>query len=102
MRRRVQAMQLRRRAYASNYLAQVLVMSEVDDLSGLRHLGEQAEGFLGAKIVERLHDIVGDERHSAATTRELIISCNPKREVKPAYPSRVRLPLSSHPQRKAR
>ena len=46
-------------------LADMLMMGEIDHLAYLGHFGEEPECLLGAKIVEGLHDVVGDKRHRA-------------------------------------
>ncbi len=56
-------MQLRFRTNLSGDLAKMLMMGEVNNLADLGHLRQQAEGFLGSLVVERFHDVVGDERH---------------------------------------
>jgi hypothetical protein len=52
--------------YPPRDLADMLMMGEIDHLAYLGHFGEEPECLLGAKIVEGLHDVVGDKRHRTA------------------------------------
>ncbi len=49
-------------------------MREVNHLADLGHFREQAKCLLRAEIIERLHDIVGDERHRTASAGKLVIA----------------------------
>lgn len=69
------------RANPPGDLAQMLMMGQVDNLAAARHVSEQAKRFLGAKIVEGLHDVVGHERHRAARLPKLVISGNAQCEI---------------------
>ena len=42
--------------------AQMLMMRQVDDLADLGHFRKKPKSFLRTVIVERLHDIISDER----------------------------------------
>jgi hypothetical protein len=47
-------------------IAEVPMVGEINHLTHFRHVSEASKRFLGAEIVERLHDIIGDERHRRA------------------------------------
>ncbi len=46
------------------------------------HVGEQAQRLLGAEMIERLHDVVGDEGRGRAGLGELVIAGDAQREIK--------------------
>ena len=78
---RLQIVQPNARPNLPRDLGKVLMMREVDHLPMAGHLSEQPEGLLGAKIVERFHDVVCDERNGSTIGDELVISRYPEREI---------------------
>jgi hypothetical protein len=50
------------------------MVGEVDDLADAAHVGEQAQRLLGAEVIERLHDVVGDERRRRPGPGEFVIA----------------------------
>ena len=52
-------------AYLAGDVAEMAMVAEINRLAFHGHVGEKAEGLLGAEIVEGLQDIIGDERHGA-------------------------------------
>jgi hypothetical protein len=50
------------------------VMGEVNHLARGSHSGEQPKGFLGAEIIERFHDVVGEERCWGICSSEFVIA----------------------------
>jgi len=63
-----------RRLDRPGYVAEMTMVGEVNDLPRGGHAGEQPEGFFGAEVVERLHDVVGEERGWGMRAGELVIS----------------------------
>ena len=59
------------RADRARDVAQVPVVAEVDHLSRFAHVGEQAERLFGAKVVEGLENVVGNERNRSVPVDEL-------------------------------
>src|SRR5690348_17422427 len=57
------------------------VMGEVDHLSRGGHSREKAKGFFRSKIVERLHDVVGEKRGGSVSPREFVIPGYAQRKV---------------------
>jgi len=62
-------------------LAKMPVMGQVDDLPHLRHLAQKPKDFFRARIVEALHDVVGDERHGRSDRRKFLETCQPQRKI---------------------
>ena len=59
---RFQIVNLNGGTYTLGNLTKMLVVSQVDYLSHLSHLSKEPESLLRAKIVETLHNVIGDER----------------------------------------
>jgi hypothetical protein len=70
-----------RRLDRPGYVAEMTMVGEVNDLPRGGHAGEQPEGFFGAKVVERLHHVVGEERGWGMRAGELVISRHAQRQV---------------------
>ena len=62
------------RADVAGNVAKMLVVSEIDDLSYLGHVGEDTESFSCAQVVRGLENVVGDEGHRAVQVDELQIA----------------------------
>ena len=56
-------------------------MGEVDHLARGGHAGEQTKGFFRSKIVERLHDVVGEKRGGSVSPREFVIPGYAQRQI---------------------
>jgi hypothetical protein len=69
------------RDYAPRDLTKVPVMCQIDHLSHPRRLAEETEHLLRARIVEALHDVVGDERYGRAERCEFLVAREPEREI---------------------
>ena len=54
--------------------AKMLMVSEIDDLSYLGHVGEDTESLSRAKVVRGLENVVGDEGDRAVLVDELQIA----------------------------
>lgn len=62
-------------------VAKMLVMRQINYLTHFRHIGEEPESFLRPKVVERLHDVVGDKGNRGSRLGELVVAGNPEREI---------------------
>ena len=58
------------------------MVGQVDHLPDAAHVGEQPQRLLGAKMVEGLHDVVGDERRRGTRLGEFVVARDPQRKVK--------------------
>jgi hypothetical protein len=56
-------------------------MGEVDHLARGGHSSEQAKGLFRSKIVERLHDVVGEKRGGSVSPREFVIPGYTERQI---------------------
>ena len=63
-------------------VAKMLMVSEIDDLSYLGHVGEDTECFFRAKVVRGLENVVGDEGNRAVLVDELQIARYAQGEIK--------------------
>gem|GEM_PF-6521790 len=57
----------------------MLMMGEINHLANGGHIGKEPDRLFGAKIIEGLHDVVGNEGHGRAHTREFMITRHAKR-----------------------
>ena len=59
-------------------LAEMPVVSEVNDLSDFRHLRKQSDGLSSAEVIKGFHDVVGDEGNRASGLGKLEIPATRK------------------------
>src|SRR6185437_9903968 len=78
---RLKVVDYRRRLDGLRDFAEMAVMGEVDHLSRGGHSREKAKGFFRSKIVERLHDVVGEKRGGSVSPREFVIPGYAQRKV---------------------
>ena len=70
---RLKVVDYRRRFDGLRDFAEMAVMGEVDHLARGGHSREQAKCLFRSKIVERLHDVVGEKRGGSVSPREFVI-----------------------------
>jgi len=51
------------RTYAAGNIAKMPMVREIDDLTYLRHFGQQFEGFFRSEVIEGFHDVIRYERN---------------------------------------
>src|ERR1700722_18060706 len=65
----------------SRDIAEMPVMRQIYDLPNVSHIGQQPDRFFGTEIVERLHDVIGNERNWRTHSRELVVTRDPQRQI---------------------
>jgi hypothetical protein len=62
-------------------LTEMGMVAQIDHLADSGHISEEPEGFLRPKIVERLHDVVGDKGHWLPRLSKFVIAGDAKCQI---------------------